>query len=33
MAAEGLVRQVAAAVSNRGLHAAVARSVDRHSYA
>jgi len=33
MATEQLVRQVAAAVSDRGLHAAVARSVDRHSYA
>ncbi len=33
MATEELAGRVAAAVANRGLHEAVARSVDRHSYA
>ncbi len=33
MATEELAKNVASAVANRGLHEAVARSVDRHSYA
>lgn len=33
MATEELVQRVRVAVADRGLHAAVARSVDRHSYA